>query len=92
MISRVDPVLGANLNDDNDDEVSFSAVDTGPQNPYLHYANEAGETTKNEDKAQRPKTGKKSSKSSSQQSNTGSSSAGNGSSSSSRPKSASRKR
>jgi hypothetical protein len=78
--------LSSNINDDNDDDVSFSAVDTGPQNPYLHYA---GENV--EEKTQRPKSGKKTSKSNSSSS---SSSAINGttSSSSSRPKSASRKR
>jgi hypothetical protein len=89
MVSRVDNILTANMNDDEED-VTFSVVETGPQNPYLHYTSESGEaiikadddmTTKSRSSS-RPKSGKKSS----------SSSAGNGSTKESRPKSASRKR
>lgn len=86
MVSRVDNILIANMNDE-DEEVTFSVVDTGPQNPYLHYTSENGEaiikldddaTTKGRSQS-RPKSGKKSSTSS-------------GASKENRPKSASRKR
>jgi hypothetical protein len=90
MVSRVDNILTANMNDE-EEEVTFSIVETGPQNPYLHYTSETGEaivkadddamTTKSRSTS-RPKSGKKSS----------TSSAGNGSTKESRPKSASRKR
>jgi len=37
MISRISPILNADLNDDNEDEVQFSAIETGTGNPYLRY-------------------------------------------------------
>lgn len=93
MVSRVDNILTANINDDVEEEVTFSVVETAPQNPYLHYTADNGEaiikldddTTKGRSQS-RPKSGKKSSSSSS--SNGG----GSGSTKESRPKSASRKR
>jgi hypothetical protein len=83
MVSRVDNILTANINDE-DEEVTFSVVETTPQNPYLHYTSENGEaiikldddaTTKGRSQS-RPKSGRKSSSGTKE----------------SRPKSASRKR
>ena len=86
MVSRVDNVLSSNINDD-DDAVSFSIVDTSPQNPYMHYTPDSSESVVKLDegrseKASRPKSGRRSSKS-----------AGSGSSTTgSRPKSAAKRR
>lgn len=83
MVSRVDNILTASINDE-DEEVTFSVVETAPQNPYLHYTSENGEaiikldddaTTKGRSQS-RPKSGRKSASSTKE----------------SRPKSASRKR
>jgi hypothetical protein len=65
MVSRVDGILAASMNDDADDEVSFSIVDTAPANPFLHYTTPADPETAvrgegSSDK--RPKSGKKSTK------------------------------
>lgn len=98
MVSRVDNILTANINDDVEEDVTFSVVETAPQNPYLHYTSDNGEaiikldddgTTKGRSQS-RPKSGKKSSSNSS--SNGGGSGSGSGSTKESRPKSASRKR
>jgi hypothetical protein len=68
MISRVDNILTASMNDE-DEEVTFSVVETAPQNPYLHYTSENGEAIiKLDDDAStakgrsqsRPKSGRKS--------------------------------
>ena len=95
MSSRVDNVLGLNINNmDDGDDIS---LDAAPPNPYLHYSAEAGEGAPGavsdervRDKSSRPKSGKKSSSSSSK----GSSGTGDrdrpSSSAASRPKSASR--
>ncbi len=91
MVSRVDPILTAGINDDTEEEVTFAVVETAPQNPYLHYTADNGEaivkldddTTKSRSQS-RPKSGKKTSSSSS--------STSNGSTKDARPKSASRKR
>merc|ERR1712167_392380 len=68
MVSRVDNVLSSGMNDDADDTVSFSIVDTSPQNPFLHYTPDTSDSVVNlndrGEKASRPKSGKKSSKSS----------------------------
>jgi hypothetical protein len=43
MTSRIGPILSMSLQDDNDDEVQFSAVENSLGNPYLHYnPDEAG--------------------------------------------------
>lgn len=89
MVSRVDNVLASGMNDDADDTVSFSIVDTSPQNPYLHYTPDSSESVIKLDdgkseKSSRPKSGKR----------TGSTKSGSGSSTSgsSRPKSAAKRR
>ena len=101
MVSRVDNILTANINDEVEEEVTFSVVETAPQNPYLHYTADNGEaiikldddnaTTTTKGRSQsRPKSGKKSSSSSSSSNGVGTS--GSGNTKESRPKSASRKR
>jgi kinesin family protein 3/17 len=108
MISRVDNILASGINDDADDTVTFSIVDTSPQNPYLQYTPDSSDSVVKIDdskstKTSRPKSGKKTSSSSNMSSrdkeSTSSNNASNinsntssGSGSSSRPKSASRKR
>lgn len=66
MVSRVDGILAASMNDDADDEVSFSIVDTAPPNPFLHYTTPAAdpETSVRAEGTsdKRPKSGKKSNK------------------------------
>jgi kinesin family protein 3/17 len=91
MVSRVDNILSSGMNDDADDTVSFSIVDTSPQNPYLHYTPDSSESVVKlddgkSDKASRPKSGKKTG--SSKSGSSGSSTAGG----SSRPKSAAKRR
>jgi hypothetical protein len=79
MVSRVDNILSANINDDADDDVSFSVVDTAPANPFLHYTADNGEAIVKADddkRKERPKSGKKTATSSKE----------------GRPKSATRKR
>lgn len=90
MVSRVDNVLSSGLHDDGDDTVTFSIVDTSPQNPYLHYAPDSSDAVMKMDdggkpeKSSRPKSGKRSSS----KSGSGSSTSGG----SNRPKSASKRR
>jgi hypothetical protein len=91
MVSRVDNVLGSGIHDDADDTVSFSIVDTGPQNPYQHYTPDSSDAVVKLDdgkseKASRPKSGKRTSGSKSGGSSGGSTSG------SSRPKSATKRR
>merc|ERR1712167_563845 len=69
MVSRVDNVLSSGMNDDADDTVSFSIVDTAPQNPYLHYTPDSSESVikldEKSEKSSRPKSGKRNSSKSS---------------------------
>jgi len=101
MVSRVDNILASNMNDDADDTVTFSIVDTSPQNPYLHYSPDTSESVVKMDDAgkggktptARPKSGKKTSGARDKEgASSSTSTAASSTSSSSRPKSASRKR
>jgi kinesin family member 3B len=89
MVSRVDNVLASGMNYDEDDSVTFSIVDTGPQNPYLHYTPDSSESVIKLDdgkseKSSRPKSGKRT--------GSKSGSSGGSTSGSSRPKSAAKRR
>lgn len=84
MISRLDGVLGMNLNADDGEEVSFANSENGTPNPYLFYNPETGgaSATNNGHSEREEKRERKSKSKSSSSSSSGSS----------RPKSASRKR
>ena len=51
MISRVSNILAMNYNDDNDEEVEFSAVENGIGNPFLQYAGDEGDDAGGKKKA-----------------------------------------
>lgn len=84
MVSRLDGILGMNLNNDDGEEVSFANSENGTPNPYLFYSPETGAPVS-------APAGGEEKRSKAKSKSTGSSSLGGGGSSS-RPKSASRKR